>query len=126
MSLLKEYPHIGKIASNDLNLDIPFVYIVTINKTESESVLLFDGKNSDLMPYSGRYIHWETDLFACNNTAMKCTIQGGKDGFPFPVKLKIECPATANQDIDTQTIESLIDQIYHTTYLLEIRQTAEF
>jgi hypothetical protein len=111
MSLLKEYPYIENVL-NDLNLDIP-VYIVTINKTESESVLLFDGKNSDLMPYSGRYIHLGNKTYLlCNNTRYENAQFRRKDGFPFPVKLKIECPATANQDIDTQTIESLIDQIY--------------
>jgi Piwi domain len=111
MSLVKEYPHIENVL-NDLKLNIP-VYIVTINKTESESVLLFDGKNSDLMPYSGRYIHLGNKSYLlCNNTRYENAQFRKKDGFPFPVKLKIECPSSAMQDIDTATIESLIDQIY--------------
>ena len=111
MSLLKEYPYIENVL-NDLNLNIP-VYIVTINKTESESVLLFGGKNSDLMPYSGRYIHLGNKTYLlCNNTRYENAQFRKKDGFPFPVKLKIECPSSTMQDIDTKTIESLIDQIY--------------
>ncbi|GHV66825.1 hypothetical protein FACS1894199_11050 [Bacteroidia bacterium] len=34
------------------------------------------------------------------------------DGYPFPVKIKIDCPNNATQDIDTQTINNLIDQVY--------------
>ncbi|GHV66822.1 hypothetical protein FACS1894199_11040 [Bacteroidia bacterium] len=67
MSLVKEYPHIENVLQ-ELEIDIP-VYIVTINKTESESIVLFDGKNPDLMPYSGRYINLGNKTYLlCNNT----------------------------------------------------------
>ena len=111
MSLIKEYPHIEKMLQ-ELDLEIP-VYIVTINKTESESIVLFDGKNPDLMPYSGRFIYLGNKTYLlCNNTRYENCVFRKLDGFPFPVKIKIECPTNLTQDIDTQTINKLIDQVY--------------
>jgi hypothetical protein len=111
MSLIKEYPHIEK-ALQRLNLEIP-IYIVTINKTESNDFVLFDGRNNDLMPYSGRYINLGNKTYLlCNNTRYENCVFNKLDGFPFPVKIKIECPANSTQDIDTQTINNLIDQVY--------------
>jgi hypothetical protein len=111
MSLVREYPHIEKVLQ-ELEIDIP-VYIVTINKIESESIVLFDGKNPDLMPYSGRFINLGNKTYLlCNNTRYENAVFRKMDGYPFPVKIKIECPNNTTQNIDTQTINNLIDQIY--------------
>jgi hypothetical protein len=34
------------------------------------------------------------------------------DGYPFPVKIKIECPTDTTQPIDTKIVTELIDQVY--------------
>ncbi|HBC31210.1 MAG TPA: hypothetical protein DC024_08215 [Clostridiales bacterium] len=95
-----------------LNLDIPF-FVVTINKTESEDFVLFDGKNVDLLPYSGRYINLGNQTFLlCNNTRYEDSIFSAIDGFPFPVKLKIHCPNDEALQTDRNIIEGLIDQVY--------------
>ncbi len=35
-----------------------------------------------------------------------------EDGYPFPVKIKIECPTDTTQPIDTKIVTELIDQVY--------------
>lgn len=113
MSLVKEYPYIDE-ALQELDCgDIP-IYIVTINKTESENIVLFDGKNPDLMPYSGRFVNLGNKTYLlCNNTRYEnCYFNSKKESFPFPVKLKIECPRAKGQDLDTSIIRELIEQVY--------------
>ena len=95
---------------HSLNLDIP-VYIISINKTESEDKVLFDSGTSDMMPYSGRYVNLGAKRFLlCNNTRY-----GEKfnpyDGFPFPVKLRIDTINEEN-DPDSVTTKELIEQVY--------------
>lgn len=112
MSLINEYPHIEN-ALNNLGLDDIPVYVVTINKTESEDYVLFDDKNKDKLPYSGRYINLGNKTYLlCNNTRYENCTFSPRDGFPFPVKLKIDCPSNPSQSIDTQTVSDLIDQVY--------------
>ncbi|MPN32482.1 hypothetical protein SDC9_179961 [bioreactor metagenome] len=112
MSLVNEFPHIEN-ALNNLGLDEIPVYVVTINKTESEDFVLFDGKNSDLLPYSGRYMNLGNKTYLlCNNTRYENAEFSRLDGFPFPVKIKIECPTNNSQSIDTLIISDLIDQVY--------------
>lgn len=99
-------------ALHNLGLDIP-IYVVTINKTESEDFVVFDGGWSELMPYSGRYINLgNKNYLLCNNTRYEDNSFKAIDGFPFPVKLKIECPSDVTRQIDTNTIKQLIDQVY--------------
>lgn len=94
-----------------LNLDIP-VYIVSINKTESEDKVLFDGGSSDLMPYSGRYVNLGAKRYLlCNNTRYYNAKFNPYDGFPFPVKLRIDT-LNADDTLDAQTLRELIEQIY--------------
>lgn len=99
-------------ALHNLGLDIP-VFVVTINKTESEDFVVFDRGWSELMPYSGRYINLGNKTYLlCNNTRYEGYSFKAIDGFPFPVKLKIECPSDNTRQIDTNTIKQLIDQVY--------------
>lgn len=99
-------------ALHDLELDIT-IYVVTINKTESEDFVVFDTSWGDLMPYSGRYINLGNKTYLlCNNTRYEDNSFKALDGFPFPVKLKIECPSDSTRQIDTNTIKQLIDQVY--------------
>jgi hypothetical protein len=97
---------------HNLGLDIP-VYVVTINKTESEDFVVFDGGWPDLMPYSGRYINLgNKNYLLCNNTRYEDDNHKSLDGYPFPVKLKIDCPSDNTQSIDSKLIKDLIDQVY--------------
>jgi hypothetical protein len=48
----------------------------------------------------------------CNNTRYENDTFKALDGFPFPVKLKIECPSDSTRQIDTNTVQQLIDQVY--------------
>lgn len=108
-----------------LNLDIP-VYIVTINKTESEDVVVFDhssnfedkynNKIKSLMPYSGRWVNLGKTkqgyrYLLCNNTRYEDAKFNKMDGFPFPIKLTIACPYN-NDKIDLPVINLLLDQVY--------------
>ena len=95
-----------------LVLDIP-LFVVTINKTESEDFVVFDRKNNELLPYSGRYINLGNQTFLlCNNTRYEDGNFNAIDGFPFPVKLKIHCPNDHSLQTDTNIITGLIDQVY--------------
>ena len=81
--------------------------------SESEDFVVFDTSWDDLMPYSGRYINLENKTYLlCNNTRYENDVFKAIDGFPFPVKLKIECPSDSTRQIDTNTIKQLIDQVY--------------
>lgn len=94
-----------------LNLDIP-VFIVSINKTESEDIIVFDDDFAEKMPYSGRYINLGNNTFLlCNNTRYEVDNSLRIDSYPFPVKLKIKCP-TDPALLDQNTVKGLIDQVY--------------
>ena len=99
---------------HNLNLDIPF-YVLSICKTESEDYVVFDGNPQyrDLMPYSGTYVNLGNKTYLlCNNTRYENSKFNPYDGYPFPIKIKIDCPNDPTQDIDTTTINQLIDQVY--------------
>ena len=96
---------------SNLNLDIP-VFIVTINKTESEDIIVFDDDFVEKMPYSGRYINLGNNTFLlCNNTRYEIDNPPRIESFPFPVKLKIKCPSDPTL-LNQNTIKGLIDQVY--------------
>ena len=124
MSYSREFQKIEDMLSS-LNLDIP-VYIVTINKTESEDIVVFDrcstfedkrnGTTQSLMPFSGRWVNLGRNkdgyrFLLCNNTRYEQEPFSKMDGFPFPIKLNIACPNRDNE-VDTRTINQLIDQVY--------------
>ena len=107
----EEIKPIEKVLHN-LDLNIP-VFVVTINKTESEDFVVFDDKFSEKMPYSGRYINLGNKTFLlCNNTRYEDNTYKGMDGYPFPVKLTISCPTDSELQSDTKIINGLIDQVY--------------
>lgn len=129
MSHKKEFQKIENML-NSLNLDIP-VYVISINKTESEDFVCFD-KNStflernfhtkadniveSLMPYSGTFVNLGKEetgyrYLLCNNTRYEGSKFNKMDGFPFPIKLNISCPNKTN-DIDNAIIQQLIEQVY--------------
>ena len=121
---------------SSLDLDIP-VYVVSINKTESEDLVLFDaestytdskGVHPSLMPISGCWVNLGIvregyRFLLCNNTRYGDNKFRATDGFPFPVKLTI-CCFGGGTDIDTTTVELLIGQVYQFSriYWRSVRQ----
>jgi hypothetical protein len=119
-----------------LDLKIP-VYVVSINKTESQDLVLFDpqstysdrnGIHQSLMPMSGCWVNLGRvregyRFLLCNNTRYGDGTFRVTDGFPFPVKLTI-CSFRCGTDIDTATVEMLIGQVYQFSriYWRSVRQ----
>lgn len=107
----------------NLGLDIP-VFIVSINKTESHDIVAFDNNWNKLMPESGTYINigWNKFLLF-NNTRYNSDSFKDSDGFPFPIKLSVNC--TDKELVkDTKIIKELIDQVYQFSrmYWKSVRQ----
>jgi hypothetical protein len=95
----------------NIGVDVP-VFVVTINKTESEDIVVFDDDFVEKMPYSGRYINLGNNTYLlCNNTRYSDNNTRSIEGYPFPVKLKIKCPSDSSL-LTTLTINGLIDQVY--------------
>lgn len=125
MNLKSEFEPIDKMLSL-LGLDIP-VYVVTINKTEANDIVLFDMNSTytdfsretkmSYMPYSGTYVNMGKNrqggntFILCNNTRYEDVAFKSTDGFPFPVKLNIHCP-NREGEIETAVISELIGQVY--------------
>ncbi len=95
----------------NIGVDVP-VFVVTINKTESEDIVVFDDDFKEKMPYSGRYINLGNNTYLlCNNTRYSDNYTRNIEGYPFPVKLKIKCHSDSSL-LTTATINGLIDQVY--------------
>lgn len=106
-----------------LDVDIP-IFVVTINKTESEDIIVYDDAFSDKMPYSDRFVNLGNNQYLlCNNTRYEDNIQSNIEGYPFPVKLKINCP-TDSFLLNQNTIVELIEQVYQFSriYWKSVRQ----
>lgn len=74
-----------------LGLNIP-VIVVSINKTESEDIVVFNTQVSDLMPLSGTFIKVNYNQFLLFNNAKyteEYAKSKGKKDYPFPIKVKI-------------------------------------
>lgn len=93
---------------NTLGLNIP-IYVVSINKTESEDIFAFDPTSKQYMPYSGCYVNLGKGKFLLfNNTRY---IGDNAKTYPFPIKLKIKSP-NAQNTLAVQLINMLIEQVY--------------
>lgn len=108
---------------NNLGLDIP-VFVVAINKTESEQLTAFDSGSDQLMPVSGTYINIGRSQFLLfNNTLYPGMPHKPSDGYPFPVKLSLQCnhPELLS---DASITGNLIDQVYQFSrlYYKSVRQ----
>lgn len=107
---------------HSLELDIP-IYVVTINKTESNDNVVFDsngnytdyqGTHKSLMPKSGTFVDLgkkgtEHRFLLCNNSDFGDNKFKSTYGFPFPVKLSIY---SSDANIDDTIIEQLITQVF--------------
>ncbi len=105
----KELRPITKVLEN-LKLSIP-VFVVAVNKTESEDYLIFDNADNEKMPFSGTIVKiGEWQYLLCNNTRYRNDYKVDIDGYHLPIKLRLFCsnPALLSEEI----AQELIDQVY--------------
>ncbi|MBU2920071.1 hypothetical protein KO504_01835 [Winogradskyella psychrotolerans] len=98
---------------HQLELGVP-LYILNINKTESEDIIAYDlNWNKKLMPVSGTYIRISENQFLLFNNARYPNSQrySDTDGYPFPIKIKVSSPdEDAFEDADV--VLELLTQVY--------------
>lgn len=98
----------------DLGLDIPVV-VVSVNKTFSEDIIGFDDHQSQLMPYSFTYFPINKNQYLMYNNGMhKDMAFDAREGYPFPMKLSVQCFApksTQSIQADERIIPGLFEQI---------------
>jgi hypothetical protein len=99
------------IALRDLDIDIP-VITISINKTESKDLVLFDTNYSELMPLSGTYVPIDNHKYLlCNNTRYSENTTKIPDSFSFPIKMHIQSTDSSIFE-KPDIIKKLIDQTY--------------
>lgn len=91
--------------------DIPIV-VVTVNKTESRDIVVFDADYNEAIPLSGTYVPiGQHSYLLCNNTRYNGREVDKKSGYPLPVKLHLW--ASDERIInDSDEVQKLIDQVY--------------
>lgn len=125
MSNNEVMPIIRQLKSIDNNIPI---IIVTVNKTESSDLVLFDKDYDRKMPYSGTYIPIGMNSYIlCNNTRYRPTLNGehteeereeekiqlAKQLKSFPLPIKLHLQSTHESIInDPEEVKKLIDQVY--------------
>jgi hypothetical protein len=108
---------------NKIEADIPII-IISINKTESKDLVIFDTAYKKLMPLSGTYLSiGDNEYLLCNNTRYPKKEPRVTDGLPFPIKLKFSANKEGIID-NNETIKELIDQVYQFSrmYWKSVRQ----
>lgn len=121
MSKDEERP-IQKVMTH-LNLSLPYV-IVTINDTLSKDYVLFDSSYGARMPQSGTFIKTKWNEFLlCNNTRYSISTGTRLDGFPLPIKIKLNS-SNYEKINDIDVAKELIDQVYQFSrmYWKSVRQ----
>jgi hypothetical protein len=105
---------------DNLNLSVPRIVVTA---TESYDYLLFDTKFDGKMPQSGTYINTKGNEFIlCNNTRYSKNTGTKIDGFPLPIKVKIQ--SSNYEKLDEAIVLELIDQVYQFSrmYWKSVRQ----
>ncbi len=96
---------------HSLGLHIP-VIVISIFKTESRDIVVFDQQCTELIPNSGTYINIGKNQFIlCNNSRYGTKMPGKADGHPFPIKVSMRSTDEAILN-DPKLVNNLIDQIY--------------
>ena len=98
---------------HQLKLGVP-LYILNINKTESEDIIAYDlNWNHKLMPVSGTYIRIDSNQFLLFNNARYPNSQyyTDTDGYPFPIKIKMSSPDDDAFE-DANVALELLTQVY--------------
>ena len=95
---------------NTLGLNIP-ILIVTINKTETCDIVMFDEKQQGLMPLSGTILKIkQNDFLLFNNSRYK---EDEKCDMLFPVRVRLsKVGVTDNESITPDEMRLLLNQVY--------------
>ncbi|HNQ69008.1 MAG TPA: Piwi domain-containing protein [Bacteroidales bacterium] len=91
--------------------DIPII-VITVNKSESKDILIFDDSVKEKIPESGSFFNiGKNQYLLCNNSRYGSQMPVGIEGFPFPIKLTFWAsdPSIAQ---DSTTVHELINQVY--------------
>jgi hypothetical protein len=103
-----------EMALKDLNLPNPIpIFLLHVNKTEAKDIIAWDNDwKNNWMPYSGTYISIGNRKYLLFNNSRYPNEQfNSMDGFPFPIKLSINCNVEKQLE-NKQTINELINQVY--------------
>ena len=93
-----------------LGLNIP-VIVVTINKTESNDIVMFDETQDGLMPLSGTILKIHDNNYLLYNNS--CYAPGDKSDKLFPIRLKLrKIENGKNSDISNEEASEIITQVY--------------
>lgn len=110
----EEAEHIQQ-GMRDMDLKVP-LYILNINKTETQDLIAYDTGWKDLMPKSGTFINIgrrdEYDYLLFNNSRYEDDNKySNREGYPFPIRIKISSP---NEDAfeDMDIVKELLTQVY--------------
>jgi argonaute-like protein implicated in RNA metabolism and viral defense len=99
-----------------LKLDIPII-VVRINKTFSESQLIFDDSFSGKMPLHGSYVHiGRNEYLFCNNHRENAGSDVSKITLPLPLKIGLQSNHPGLLD-DPALIERLMMQVYEFSFM---------
>lgn len=94
-----------------LGLEIP-VIVISMNKTESKDIVVFDKNYFGKMPYSGRIIKIGFNKYLlCNNTRYSNNQEVKIESYPLPVKIHIQSDKKEILE-DVTEVKKLIDQVY--------------
>ena len=95
---------------NTLGLNIP-ILIVTINKTETSDIVMFDEKQQGLMPLSGTILKIkQNDFLLFNNSRYK---ENEKCDMLFPIRVRLsKVGVTDNESITPDEMRLLLNQVY--------------
>jgi hypothetical protein len=108
---------------NHLNFSLPYV-VVTINNTLSKDYVLFDATFDGKMPQSGTFIQTKwNEYLLCNNTRYSINTGTRLEGFPLPIKIKLQS-YNYEKIKDSDVVRELIDQVYQFSrmYWKSVRQ----
>jgi len=95
---------------NTLGFNIP-IYVVTINKTETSDIVMFDENQTGLMPLSGTILKIRHNQFLLYNNSRYYNNQNCDMLFPIRVRLsKIEQNEVV--DMDMGEVKALLNQVY--------------
>jgi hypothetical protein len=101
-------------ALNQLQLPNPIpIFIIHVNKTEAKDIIAYDiDWKENWMPYSGTYLPIGKQKYLLfNNSRYPNENFIPMDGYPFPIKLSINCNRSGELE-NNQTINELINQVY--------------
>ena len=110
-----EVEMVMKVLSN-LGLEIPVIFI-TVNKTLSSDVVVFDASKRHLMPPTGLYVPLKDNGYLVYNNQLlhnEEVVENSRYGYPFPLKIKAvkyESNTSIPKALDKEELEGVLTQL---------------